>query len=193
MNQRSGQFFPLLLIALLAGLSFWLERLVDIPESRRDGKQRHDPDTLVENFTVRRFDTEGFLQSRLRAPHMEHYPDDESSLVQKPHFTYYRPNLAETLITGEQARITEKGDKVHVWGNVVAQRAASPHRPEMVARSHDLFLWPREGTGHTDSPVEITQGQSWMKGVGMDINNNTSVFILRSQVTGILNRLEPKP
>lgn len=193
MIQRSGQIFPLLLMALLAGLSFWLERIADVPASRRDGKLRHDPDTIVENFTLSRFNSEGFLHSRLRAPHMEHYPDDESSLIRSPHFTYYRQNIPETTITGEQARVTEKGDKVYLWGNVVAKRAASAERAATVARTDDLFLLTREGTGHTDSPVEITRGQSWMKGIGMDVNNNTSVFVLRSQVTGVLKKMEPKP
>lgn len=193
MNQRSSQIFPLILIGLLAALTFWLERIVDIPESRRDGKLRHDPDTVVENFMLRRFNSEGMLQSRLKAPHMLHYPDDDSSLIQKPYFTYYRPNLPDTVITGEQGRVTEKGDKVYLWGNVVATRAASPMRAEMVARTPDLTIRPNDGTGFTDSPVEITQASSWMKGIGMDIDNNTSVFILRSQVTGIFNRIKPQP
>ncbi len=191
MNHRSVQIFPLIMIGFLAALSFWLERIVDIPESRRDGKSRHDPDTVVENFMLRRFNSEGFLQSRLRAPHLVHYPDDESSLIQKPLYTYYRPGLPDTIITGEQARVTEKGDKVYLWGNVIASRAASPTRPEMVAKTHDITIRPDDGTGHTDSPVEITQGPSWIKGIGMDIDHNTSVFTLRSRVTGILIRQKP--
>lgn len=192
MNQRSAQIFPLLLIGFLAGLSFWLERVVDIPEPRRDGKQRHDPDTIVENAVVRRFNIDGFLQSRLNAPHMEHYPDDDSSLIRKPDFHYFRPELPEIVITGNQARVTEKGDRIHLWENVVASRAAMPGRSAMVARTHDLFLRPNEGIGHTDSPVEITQDTSWMKGVGMDIDTNTSLFTLRSQVTGVLKRIKPQ-
>lgn len=193
MNQRSVQIFPLILIGFLAALSFWLERIVDIPESRHDGKLRHDPDAIVENFMVRRFNSDGFLQSRLQAPHMVHFPDDDSSLIQKPIFTYYRPQLPETVITGNQARVTEKGDKIYIWDNVIATRAATATRAKMIARTPDLTIRPNDGTGTTDSPVDITQGSSWMKGIGMDIDNDTSIFILRSQVTGQLYRVKPQP
>ena len=193
MSQRSSQLFPLILIGSLAALTFWLERVVDIPGSRRDGKMRHDPDAIVENFSVRQFNSEGLLQSRLQAPYMEHYPDDDSSLIQKPYYTYYRPNLPDTVITSKQARVTEKGDKVYLWGDVVATRAATAARAKMVARTPDLTIRPDDGTGFTDSPVEITQASSWMKGIGMDINNKTSVFVLRSQVTGMLLRMKPQP
>lgn len=191
-SHRSSQIFPLILLGFLAALSFWLERVADIPEPRRDGKLRHDPDAIVENFMVRRFNTDGIVQSRLKAPHMLHYPDDDSSLVQKPFYTYYRPNLPDTTITGQQARVTEKGNHVYIWGNVIATRAASPTRSEMIARMPNITLRPDDGTGTTNSPVEITQAHSWMKGVGMDIDNDTSVFILRSQVTGLLYRTKPQ-
>ncbi|OQA34048.1 MAG: Lipopolysaccharide-assembly, LptC-related [Betaproteobacteria bacterium ADurb.Bin341] len=193
MSQRSGQIFPLILIGFLAALSFWLERVVDLPDARRDGKLRHDPDAIVENFTLRQFDEEGLMRSRLKAPHMLHYPDDDSSLVQRPLFTYYRPELPETNITAKQARITEKGDKVVLWDNVVAHRAATSNRSAMTARMHDLTIFSERGTGYTDGPAEITQESSWMKGIGMDLDNNTSTFILRSQVTGILKRTKPQP
>ncbi len=193
MSQRSGQIFPLVLIGFLAALSFWLERVVDLPDARRDGKLRHDPDAIVEDFSLRQFNEEGQLHSRLKAPYMLHYPDDDSSIVQKPLFTYFRPELPEINITARQARITEKGDKVYLWGDVVAHRAAASNRPAMTARMNDLTVFPEQGTGHTDGPAEITQDSSWMKGIGMDLDNNTSTFILRSQVTGILKRTKPQP
>lgn len=193
MNRWSGQIFPLVLLALLAALSFWLESIVDLPDPRRDGKLRHDPDTVVERFMVRHLNAEGRLQYRLQSPHMQHFPDDDSSLIQKPRLTHYRPGAPDMVLIGQQARVTEKGDNVYLWGDVVATRAASAERPEMVARMPDLTVRPNDGTGHTKSPVEITEGQTWLKGIGMNLDNNKATFALQSQVTGHIYRTKQQP
>lgn len=185
MRRGAGQLFPLILLGLLAALSFWLERAVDLPEGRRDGRLRHDPDTYVSNFTVRRLDAGGVLKYHLVAPHMQHYGDDDSSLVSKPTLTSFRPDAPEVVLSGDQAVVTSKGEVVHLWGNVVARRAPDGQRPEMVARMPDLTVRPDDGIGFTDSPVEITQGESWIKGTGMFLDNNVSTLTLKSRVTGM--------
>jgi lipopolysaccharide export system protein LptC len=68
-----------------------------------------------------------------------------------------------------------------------------PDRPEMVARMPDLTAEPDAGIAFTSSPVEITQGQSWVKGVGAHLDNNTSTLILQSQVRGLLIRPRAAP
>lgn len=185
MQRWSGQLFPIILLSLLAALTFWLERTVDLPEGRHDGKQRHDPDTYIENFEVRRLNIDGVLQYRLVSPRMQHYPDDDSSLLNDPKLTYYRPEAPDMTLRGKHAIVTSKGETAFFWDDVVATRAATAERPEMVARMPDLTVRPDEGTGFTNSRVEITQGNSWMKGTGMNLDNNESTVVLQSQVTGL--------
>lgn len=188
MKSGSGQLFPIVLLGLLAALSFWLEHAVDLPQGRHDGKQRHDPDSYVENFTVRRLSVDGILQYYLVSPHMQHYPDDDSSLLAKPQLTYYRPNAPAMTLAGDHAIVSSKGETVHFWDNVVATRAATEKRQQMVARMPELTVQPDEGIAFTGSPVEITEGQSWVKGIGMEMNNNESTLVLQSQVTGMYYR-----
>jgi len=185
MKRWSGQLFPIILLGLLAALSVWLERAVDLPEGRHDGKERHDPDTLVENFAVRRLTQEGALRYRLVSPYMEHYPDDDSSLIKNPTIVYYRPGAPDMTISSRQAYSTSKGETLFFWDNVVATRDATSDRPSMSAQMPDLIIQPDAGTGFTNSPVEIRQGSSWFKGVGMALDNNKSTFALQSQVTGL--------
>lgn len=180
----SQQVFPVVLLGLLAALSFWLARSVEMPEARLSGKQRHDPDAFVDNFQVRRLDAEGALQYRLTAPKMQHFPDDDSSVLSQPKLEYFRDRAPSMTLSGQNGFVASKGETVFFWGDVMATRAAAGERAEMVARMPDLTVQPDEGIAFTDSPVEINQGRSWLKGVGMHLNNNTSVLSLKSQVTG---------
>jgi lipopolysaccharide export system protein LptC len=184
MKHWPSQLFPVIVLLVLAGLSFWLQSTVDRGETNHDGKFRHDPDATAENFTVRRFGQNGQIKYRLTAPYLVHYPDDDTSELKSPTLIAYRPEGATVTVTGDHAKVTAKGETIFLWDNVSVVRAATPDRQEMVARMPDLTAQPDAGIAFTGSPVEITQGQSWVKGVGIHIDNNTSTLVLQSQVRG---------
>ncbi len=52
MKSTSGQVFAISLLSLLAALSFWLDRTISAGVAEPDGKSRHDPDAIAENFSV---------------------------------------------------------------------------------------------------------------------------------------------
>ncbi|MGB7501339.1 MAG: LPS export ABC transporter periplasmic protein LptC [Azonexus sp.] len=185
MKIGASQLFTIVLLALLAGLSFWLERAVAPAEVKRDGKLRHDPDAIAENVLMRQLDEEGRVKYRLTAPHLNHFPDDDSSELKNPILVHYRPNAAPVTVSGDNARVTSKGQVVFLWDNVNVTRAATAERPAAVARMPDLTVQPDDGIAFTQSPVEINEEKSWVKGVGMHLDNNTSTFVLQSQVTGL--------
>ncbi len=153
MRFGSSQLFVIVLLALLAGLSFWLQRAVTPVEVVRDGKLRHDPDAIAENFLVRQFDEKGRVKYRLTAPYMMHFPDDDSSELKSPTLIHYRPNAPQLTLTGKNAKVTSKGKTVFLWDDVRAVRAATPARPELVARMPDLTVQPDDGTAFTQCPV----------------------------------------
>lgn len=185
MKFGSSQLFVIVLLTLLAGLSFWLQRAVAPTEVIKNGKHRHDPDAMAENFMIRQFDERGQVKYRLTAPYMEHFPDDDSSELKSPTLTHYRPNAAPLTLTGNNAKVTSRGQTVFLWDDVKAVRAATAERPEMVARMPDLTVQPEEGLAFTPSPVVITEDKSWAKGVGMRLDNNAATLELQSQVTAL--------
>ncbi len=193
MKHWQSQIFPIALLALLAALTFWLQKSISGDDTKHDGNLRHDPDAIAENFTVRRFDENGNLKYRLLAPHMEHFPDDDSSELKSPILISYRPAAPPITIAADHAKASAKGSTIYLWDNVSVVRAATPERPALVARMPDLTTQPDAGFAFTSSPVEITQGQSWVKGVGANIDNNTGIFVLQSQVTGLYIRSRPTP
>lgn len=193
MKHWPSQLFPIIMLALLAGLTFWLQSTIDSGNEKHDGKFRHDPDAIAENFTVRRFDATGQVRYRLTAPYLEHFPDDDSSELKSPILISYRPDAPSITVKGNYAKVTSKGETVYIWENVSVTRAGAADRLELVARMPDLTAQPDAGFAFTSSPVEITQGQSWMTGVGAHIDNNNSTFVLQSQVKGQYIRTRATP
>ncbi|MDR1890435.1 MAG: LPS export ABC transporter periplasmic protein LptC [Zoogloeaceae bacterium] len=184
--------FPLLLMMTLAGLVYWLEISTEPLPPKADANLRHDPDATAEKFTVLRYGPDGRLHYQLVADYMEHYPDDDSSLIQTPRLTNYRPQSPDVTLIGKSALVTEEGKRVLVQENVVLTRAAFAGRPALVARTPELTVLPDEGKAFNQHPVQITQGDSWINGVGLQMDNNLGTFVLQKQVRGAYVR-NPAP
>ena len=56
----------------------------------------------------------------------------------------------------------------------------------MTATMEQLTVFPNDETAFTKVPVLITQGNSWVKGVGMQANNRTQTYIIESQAVGFM-------
>lgn len=185
MKHWPSHLFPVILLGLLAALSFWLQKTVDRNEMPKSKVIRHDPDATVENFVARRFDENGKVKYRLISPFMMHFADDDSSELELPTLVSYRPDAPPVTISGKHARVTTQGEVIYIWDSVVINRAATQDRPAMTGTMPELIVQPNLGTAFTNSPVEITQDKSWIRGVGMQIDNNSATFVLQSQVTGL--------
>jgi len=192
MKHWPSQIFPIAVLALLAGLSFLLQSAVDRSDPVNNGKERHDPDAIAENFSIIRFDETGQIKYRLIAPYMEHFPDDDSSLINHPTFISYQQDAPPTLISSRHGKASAGAEVVFLWGDVVAHRDGINQQTAMVARMSDLTIQSEAGFAFTQSPVDITRGNSWLKGTGMHIDNNESTFVLQSQVTGLYHSPKAK-
>ncbi len=108
MKDRAASLFPLVMLLLLAALTFWLNRVIqgDNPH----GPQRHDPDYWVDRFEVRRFDIDGKLQHTVVADKLLHYPDDDTTVVTTPHVTYHQQPPSE--IFARMAFIGKDGKEI---------------------------------------------------------------------------------
>src|SRR4030067_1010763 len=90
LKPRGQGLFPIALMVLMVGLSFWLQRATELKDNFSDSLIRHDPDYFAENFIVRRFAQTGGLQSTLVSKKMVHYPDDETSVMTEPVMSFLK-------------------------------------------------------------------------------------------------------
>jgi lipopolysaccharide export system protein LptC len=183
-KDRAASLAPLVLMLVLAAVTFLLYRAVqsDTPQ----GPLRHDPDYIVEQFTVRRFDVNGHLQHTIIAAKMEHFPDDDTSVVTTPHLLYHRQPPTEVF--AKQALVSKDGKEVDLVGDVKVIRHGVAGAADTVMETRLLKMFPDDETATTTTPVVITKGQSIVNGSGLDFNNATGITVLYGRVTATLYR-----
>lgn len=187
----TASIFPLVLASLLAGTAFWLEQASRIQTAGSDGKIRHDPDYMIENFHLRRFDNTGALQHTLLGKHMRHYPDDDSTIVTEPRLTYHR--TPPTFVNAREAQVDGDGEHVELIDDVRVTRGGKSGKPDVVITTQHLHAYPDEEIATTDVPVTITQGLSKTHGSSLKANNKTSIYVLDGPVNGIFFRNGAQP
>jgi lipopolysaccharide export system protein LptC len=185
MKHWGNAFFPLGVLLALAGLTFWLRQAIELPDERRDGRYRHDPDYIIEKPQLSKLDKEGRLQYTLSAIEIRHFPDDNTTDMNLPKMVAVHPGKPTVTISSTHAQLSKDGQLLELHDNVQIRRDATPSQAEMLAMMPDLSVHLDEESAYTRSPVLITQGTSWLKGVGMQVDNKTQTYILESQAVGL--------
>jgi len=180
--------FPLLLMLALAGLTFWLERMVREEEGAHPSQRRHDPDYVVDNLTHTRFDAQGKVESTLTAAKMLHYPDDDSTDLLAPRVVQSKPNEPRVTLSAERGTLSQDGEEVFLYGNVLLVREAGPEHSEARMRTSFMHVVQAQSIVRTDRDVVFTEEDRVLSGRGMEYRNDTKELFLRERVRG---RFEP--
>lgn len=175
---------PLLLAGLLAGLTFWLDRFAQGPERDVVGPSRHDPDYIVEKLTGVLLGETGAASYSLAAAKMVHYPDDDTTLLTAPKFVSYGATKATLTVTASEGVVSAKGDHVYFQDDVRVERAAHENAAELVLRTTFLHVIPDRHIARTDRAVTLSDGANTVSAVGLEMNNETRVIKLLSNVRG---------
>ncbi len=188
MKHWGSALFPLSILLALTLLTFWLRYATELDEPRRDGKHRHDPDYIVSDVVMRKLDPNGQLQYTLRSIDVRHYPDDDTTDLLKPRLTQQSEKKAPVTMSADKGRLSDDNKRVDLTGNVFIHRPAARRDEELTASMPDLTVFPDDERAITKSPVVLTKGASWVKGVGMQVDNKAQTYLLESQVTGLMDR-----
>ena len=161
MSMRSGTraaiTFPLALLILLALLTFWINRTVQPPLPKLDGSSRHDPDYIMSNFVTTQTDINGDLRYKLAAVEMRHFPDDDTTELQRPRYTQFAIGKPYTEVQGMRGIVSTNGEEVKLFDNVKVTRQAFAEKGEMTVETDYLNIRPNEELVTTDRPVIIRQ------------------------------------
>ena len=184
MGARLTTAAPLLLVAMLAALTFWLEQVAQPQALNLTGGSRNDPDYIVDNLSAVSLNAAGTASYTLAAAKMVHYPDGDTTLMTTPKFTSYGSEKVPVTITAREGVISANGQHVYFQDDVHVTRAANGANSELVMRTAFLHVIPDDNLAKTDREVTITDAATTVTAVGFELNNETRVIKLLSNVRG---------
>jgi len=183
------RLFPLGLMLVLAGLTFYLDRTVQDDDSH-PALRRHDPDYLVVNFTTTTYNRDGAAESSLSADRMVHYPDDDSTELTAPRVVQTKPDEPKMTVRADRGRLSRDGEDIYLYDNVVLEREAGAGKSAARLTTEYLQVVRDRSLVRTDREVTIVEETRSLSGRGMEYSSETQHFTLNANVRA---RFEAKP
>jgi lipopolysaccharide export system protein LptC len=182
-NLRFSLTLPMLVLAVLALLTFWIDRYVQVPDKISSKQKTHHPDYFMENFVSSKTDNGGKLKTMLAAIKLEHYPDDDSLHLVRPRMTQFTDNGGFSQIEAQRGVISGNGDLAEFYDHVVVHRPATGDGSDMQLHTDYLKILPEKQLATTNQEVLINQGpSSYMRGVGMVYDSANHEITLKNKV-----------
>jgi lipopolysaccharide export system protein LptC len=180
---RVRYWLPLLPLLGLLGATYWLNKQAQPEPVKPDSSLRHDPDTVVENFSAVKYNKQGTPYFIMSAARMLHYPDDDNALLESPRLTLLAEDSPPLLATAESGSIIRKGDELILQGGVEVLRGAGVKQDQLKLQTEFLNIIPEQDLASSDRAVKLTEAYTTVNAVGLELNNKTRTIKLLSKVT----------
>lgn len=190
MSKNLPAWATLAFLVLFAGLTLWLDHVVQPAGPKLDGSTRHEPDYIVENFNAIKLDLSGQPHFTLAAVKMTHFPDDLTTVLVRPHFIGFNPNAAPYHMYAQRGTVTEDGEHAYFYDNVRVIREAHGKDSELTLNTSYLHIVPEKDFAETDKPVVIQDAHTHITAVGLKLDKDKHEFKLLSRVKA---RYAPPP
>jgi len=181
MITRGSLWLPLAILLLLAALSFWIERSVQVIPNGNQLAQA-DPEGIIENFDALRTDPAGKPHYRLTAKKLKHYSGNNLTELESPHFTQLDAQSGDVSAVANQATVSPDGREVDLRGDVLVERAAHAGQSLMTVRSARLLVFPERDQLRSPGPVEIHDATLNLSADAMEYDAKLRVVKLTGRV-----------
>ena len=184
MIDRLGGWFPLLLLAALTAMTFWLDRAVQPPAGPRASGPTGDPDYIVDGLSAVHMDKAGQVKHTLLARKMTHFAEEDMTFLVEPKFVTHSEASSPVTVTSRHARMSGNGENVYFEDDVRVVRAPYGARSELVLETSYLHVIPDTKIAKTDRPVTIRDASAVIAASGLELNSETRVLKLSGRVKG---------
>jgi len=181
MISRSSAWLPLVILLVLAGLSFWIESMVRLPGNGLKGSQA-EPESIIENFEAIRTDAEGNPQYQLSARKLRHYSGSSLTEMESPQFVHLGYQGSEVRAISDSATVSTDGNEVDLRGNVQIVRAATSELADMMLKTAHLKIDLEQDRLTSPGAVEISDNLMVARAGAMEYDAKTRVIKLTGRV-----------
>jgi lipopolysaccharide export system protein LptC len=181
MSDRPALWFPLVLLAALAALTTWLDFEVRSSMTEAASRDRHDPDTILHNFSTRQTGRTGALEVVVKAKTLRHFMDDGSTEMESPQVEHRDAKGNILSVRSDSGRTSGDRKTLEFEGRVNLRQGGAAKSPATLETSY-LKVLPDKRFASTDRAVRITSAGTLITGHGLDFDMNARTLKLRSRV-----------
>lgn len=163
-----SNYLPLLLMAFLAGGTWWLVKntpLLDTPAEK--AAARHIPDYRMSNFELQRIGADGRLKVQVGGSELRHYPDTDTVEIDNARVRAIAPDGSLAIAEAKRALSNGDGSDMQLIGDVHLRRlppGSGPDAPaDLEVRGEFVQALANAEILRSHLPVTIRQGSSTLQ------------------------------
>ena len=183
MANKLSTIFVLLLIIIIAFITYWLKTEVEKELLTKNNNNASGPEFYLKNFNNVQTKKNGDIKFTIKAKNMEEFNYAEYAILKKPHFTRYKNSKPHSFIKSNHGKVINGGDKYLFTDNVILTRIKTKKKREMRLFTDELNILPNIDIILTKKPVKIIQEPNIeIYGIGMKYDNKEGIVKLLSNV-----------
>jgi lipopolysaccharide export system protein LptC len=183
-----GKLRYILILLLVIGIALftrWLLTAVERPPKPTVSAPRHEMDYFLTDFTATVMNAAGQPYYRLRAQHLEHYPDTDTLELQAPRLRYFSNPELPWLAEARTGTVYQDTRMVRLDGDVTIKRLGDLPAKHMTLVTDRLRIDTRDHTAETDADVKITTQNSTIEATGLWVSLDEDRLTLLSNARGV--------
>lgn len=174
-------YLPLLLMALLALSTWWLVKhtptTAPVPTST---EVRREPDYLMTEFAIERFDKTGRLRVRVDGDRLRHYPDTDRYEIDRARIRAIGLDGQVTLAVADRALANGDISEVQLLGGAKVTSQGERGEP-LEIRSEFLHAFLVTERVQTHLPVTVTAGVNDLRAEGLQYDHGQRLLDLKGR------------
>ena len=161
-------------MALLALGTWWLVQNTPRNDpARPEAAARHEPDYMMQGFTLQRFSADGQLRVQVEGRQMRHYPDTDTLEIDGVTIRALAADGSVTRATARRALTNGDASEVQLIGSAQVVREALGKQPALEFESEFLHAFLNTERLRSHLPVRLRQGGSDFQVGGIEYDNLT--------------------
>ncbi|WP_434777444.1 LPS export ABC transporter periplasmic protein LptC [Neisseria sp. Ec49-e6-T10] len=179
-----GKLFPLGLVLLLFGTSFWLDQVSTLDHSN-SSLNPNKPEYIVDGVHAKRFDEQGLLKEDFIASRTWQFPKSDDMFAKNPKVDIFENGIKKYHLVGEVSKYNTQTKVIYFDRQVTMEKMADAEHPEAKIITSALTADTEAQTVQSKNKVDFSYGTSTGSAVGFDYNHKTGLLNLNSRVSAI--------
>ena len=175
-------WFPIFLMAALAILAYWLADVLQ-RSHERPATIDHEPDYIIYQFQVKKFDETGFLSHILHGQTITHYADDLTATIEQPIILFRPEEQKPTYRFSAQLGHMDENLREAVLTDDVRIIRQSSAGLNATLYTEKIRYNDKTGIAETTDPVTVVSGNNRFYGQKLTVYTREDRLILQDKVT----------